>query len=152
MGGMKMPYKEVSLATKMDVVKDCFSGEKVTHIAQKYNVSRESVYTWKDAALEAMENALQSYQTNQANLLKNKLKNMEEKYQKLSDDYKRLTQKTQLSVSSTQSNEIRPTRCPDCSGNHIIKNGSYETQKGINQRFRCRDCNKRIFIVKKNSN
>jgi transposase-like protein len=152
MGGINMPYKEVSLNTKIDVVKDYFSGMKVAQIARKHKVSRDSVYTWKDTALDSMKQALKPYQTNKVDELENELKNLKEKHQKLSKKYKLLTQKKRLSVATTPSQEIRPTQCPVCSGNNIIKNGGYETKNGYKQRFRCKDCNRRIFVVKKNCN
>jgi transposase-like protein len=151
-GGIIMPYKEVSLDTKINVVKDYFSGMNVARIARKHNVSRDSVYTWKNAALDSMKNALQSYKTDTVNDLKNQLITLKEKYNKLSEDYSLLSQKSQFMVSSNSSDEVRPIQCPECSGNHIVKNGFYETKNGVIQRFRCKDCNKRIYIVKKNSN
>lgn len=152
MGGIKMPYKEVSLDTKIDVIKDFLAGMKVAHIARKYDVSRDSVYTWKNIALDSMENALQTYQTDEVDQLKSKLAKLEDEYQKLSEEYEELSQQTQLTVSTTPSQEVRPSQCPDCASENIIKNGSYETKAGVKQRFRCKDCNKRIFIVKKNRN
>ena len=146
-----MPYKEVPVETKINVVKDYFSGMKVAHIARKYKVSRDSVYTWKNVAINSMRKTLKSYQTDTVNDLKNQLILLEEKYNKLSEDYKLLSQKSQLKVSSNASNEVRPNQCPECSGNNVVKNGCYETKNGINQRFKCKDCNKRISIVKKNS-
>jgi hypothetical protein len=38
---------------------------------RKHNVSRDSVYTWKNAALDSMKNALQPYKTDTVNDLKN---------------------------------------------------------------------------------
>jgi len=151
-GGITMPYQEVSLDTKIAVVKDYFSGMKVTDIARKYNVSRDSVYTWKDNALAAIKQALKAYNSNEANRLKSELEKLKNKYQRLSEEYEQLSQESQISVSTDPDNETRPTQCPECSGNHIVKNGSYEVKEGINQRFRCETCNKEVYLLKKNDN
>ena len=147
-----MPYQEVSLDTKVAVVKDYFSGMKVTDIARKHDVSRESVYTWKDDALNAIKQSLKAYNTTEVDKLKSELEEIKEKYQKLSKKYDQLSHETQLSVSTEPDNETRPAQCPECSSNHVVKNGSYEIKEGINQRFRCKTCNKEIYLLKKTNN
>ena len=147
-----MAYKEVCLDTKISVFKDFISGMRVTDIANKYGVSRESVYTWSKTAMKAAKEALVPYQREKTKELKAEIEKLKAKYHKMSKDYERLSQITHFSVSTSPSDEIRPARCPKCDSTHVVKNGTYETKEGIKQRYRCKDCNSRIFLVKKNSN
>lgn len=147
-----MAYKEVDLDTKISVFKDFISGMKVTDIADKYGVSRESVYTWSKTALKAAKEALVPYQRDETKRLKAEIKKLKAEYQKVSEDYRSLSQKTHFSASTSPSDKIRPTRCPKCNSTHVVKNGTYKTKEGIKQRYRCKDCNSKIFLVKKNSN
>ncbi len=44
------------------------------------------------------------------------------------------------------------THCPECSSTSVIKNGTYPTKAGIKQRFRCKVCDSKIYLIKKTLN
>lgn len=146
-----MAYQDVDLETKMSIVQEYQSGEKITKIAKKYGVSRQSIYNWRDDAIEAMKKALVPYKTDEVKLLQERINQLEKEIELLSNKYNKLTQETQVEVTSTPSLEPRPTNCPECSSSSVIKNGTYQTKAGTKQRFRCKDCDNRTYLVKKNN-
>jgi len=52
-------YKFISTKEKVLIVSQVIAGEKIQLVADKHRVSRPSVYTWTQRALDALEKALQ---------------------------------------------------------------------------------------------
>lgn len=56
-----MPNRSINQQTKVKIVLSHLSGAKVVDIAREYEVSRDSIYRWKDRALRGLSQALKRY-------------------------------------------------------------------------------------------
>jgi len=48
----------ISIKEKIQIVSEVIAGEKIQPVARKHRVSRPSVYSWTNKALDALEEAL----------------------------------------------------------------------------------------------
>lgn len=160
-----MPYREVDLATKCEVVKEYWRKKDVPQIVQDYDVSRRSVYDWVNIAESGISDALRSDKDTSKQI--NLVSKLEKEKNALMDDlremcerYKTLSQSSQLKTSlKLEEHEIRPGQCLKCRSTEILKNGKYKVInkkrrdiiKGTDliQRFICKKCGTRIYLSKK---
>lgn len=153
-----MPFISISTDKKKEVIKSYFIGEKVARIAEKYSVSRDSVYEWGRLADEAITNILEErghvnriVELEKENReIKERLKIMHEKYTELSHISQKYIEQIEF--------EIQPIICDKCGCSVLWKNGGY-TRTGYKkhklensiQRYTCSNCKANIYITKKNS-
>lgn len=160
-----MPYREIDLATKLEVVKEYWRRQKVAPVARHYRVSRDSVYEWINMAEVGISEALRSEKdiskpTNLVRRLEEENKALRDELQEVQETNIVLSQTSHLKVSlKSGEHEIRPGQCLKCKSEQIWKNGKYEVTdrkrkdiiKGTDlvQRFICKRCGTRIYLGKK---
>jgi transposase-like protein len=117
---MIMPYREVELDTKLEILKKYWSKNvKATALARQYNVSRDSIYSWAREAEQVLIDFFQSKRPGPTldELEKLRLENqiLKQEVLDLSDKYEKLSQYSQLRLAQSRTaGEIRPAICPHC--------------------------------------
>lgn len=154
-----MAYVPISVEKKKEVIKDYLSGVKITNIANKYGISRDSVYEWNRLADEAIASALEERgHVSKIKELENDNKKLRENLAIMQNKYTELSQISQNFVDPN-SLEIQPVICSECGSSALWKNGTF-TRTGYNQkkdssnlvqRYTCSNCKSNIYMVKKNS-
>ena len=150
-----MPYREVNPSIKMEILKQYWSKDrKVMNIAKQYSVSRESIYAWAKEAEKTIQDLFNKTRPGPALDEQAKLmienRRLKQQLQEMSDDYKNLSQNSQLQPAKLRTGgEVRPSVCPSCSHNKVWRNGFYSTNEGLTQRFSCAKCKASVYLVKK---
>ncbi len=150
-----MPYREVDTGIKMEILKQYWSNDsKVTSIARKYGVSRESIYTWAKEAEKTIQDLFNKARPGPALDEHEKLvienRRLKQQLQDMSEEYQRLSQNSQLRPAKLRTGgEVRPGVCPSCSHDKVWRNGFYSTNEGLTQRFSCAKCRASVYLVKK---
>jgi len=150
-----MPYREVDTETKLDILKQYWSKDrKVTDLAKRYRVSRESIYTWAREAEQILKDQFDKKRPgpglNEQDALLQENQQLKQQLQHLSEDYQRLSQHSQLKPARLRTGgEVRPGACPSCGHEKVWCNGSYSTRQGQTQRFTCAKCSESVYLVKK---
>ena len=162
-----MAYPGYDAKTKLEIIKQVWEGAKVAPLSRKFGISRDSIHRWinkvEKEALRSLSTSPPGPRIDPFARLKKENEYLSSLVQKLQDKFEELSQKTQVTVSSKNlsSLEERPTKCPECGGTRIWKNGTYKVkgertlrslatkERGVVQRFRCTQCGVRLFLVKK---
>lgn len=158
-----MSYRSIDTERKVKLILEHLKGARICSLAREYGVNEDSIHIWKNKVLEALSEVLSpgtpgSRPRSRVEILKEKLEQLQNKYEKLS-------QLSQIAVFSKAPSllEERPSKCPECGGVHIWKNGAYQvtgertsrslkiSEKGTVQRFRCSECGVKLYLVKKKS-
>ena len=156
---MIMAYVPISVEKKREVIKDYLSGDKITSIAAKHGISRDSVYEWSRLADEAISSILKERRhISKIEELEKDNKKLKDKLSILQQRYAELSHISQNFVDSGVF-EIQPVICDKCGCSALWKNGTF-TRTGYNkkkdsessvQRYTCSNCKSNIYMVKKNS-
>jgi transposase-like protein len=158
-----MPYRSIDTERKVELILEHLKGARICSLAREYGVNEDSIHLWKNKVLEALSEILSPgtpgpRPRSRVEILKEKLEELQKRYEMLS-------QLSQITVSSKAPSflEERPSRCPECGGGRIWKNGVYRvtgerisrslriSEKGTVQRFRCSECGVKLYLVKKKS-
>jgi transposase-like protein len=128
-------YKSVSVKEKVLIVSQVIAGEKIQSIARKHGVSRPSIYTWTQKALDILEQALKlekrgpKFKKAKVDAKDKLIEEKKEKIAELNDiisekekQIKNLRNKIALQKNSLP----RPSKCPHCGFEKIYKNGTYK--------------------------
>jgi DNA-directed RNA polymerase subunit RPC12/RpoP len=150
-----MAYVSINMERKKEIIRDYWSGERITNIEKKYGVSRFSVRTWSSMADEAITNILgERNHTDKIEELEDEIKKLKDKLEELSIKYKKLSQ---FSQNVEGLDEYEPVICEDCGCTILWKNGKItrkedkRPKEGLVQRYTCSNCKANIYVVKKNS-
>jgi len=139
----------------MEILKQYWSKDsKVISIARKYDVSRESIYTWAKEAEKTIQDLFNKTRPGPALDEHEKLvienRRLKQQLQDMSEEYQRLSQNTQLRPAKLRTEgEVRPGVCPSCGHEKVWRNGFYSTHEGLTQRFSCANCRASVYLVKK---
>jgi len=158
-----MPYHSINTERKVELILEHLRGARICFLAREYGVNEDSIHLWKNKVLGALSEILSPgtpgpRPRTRVEILKEKLEELQNKYEKLS-------QLSQITVSAKAPSllEERPSKCPECGGVRIWKNGAYQvtgertsrslriSEKGTVQRFRCSECGVKLYLVKKKS-
>ena len=158
-----MPYHSINTERKVELILEHLRGARICFLARRYSVNEDSIHLWKNKVLQALSEILSPGTPGprpraRVEILKEKLEELQNKYEKLS-------QLSQITVSAKAPSllEERPSKCPECGGVRIWKNGAYQvtgertsrslriSEKGTVQRFRCSECGVKLYLVKKKS-
>jgi len=164
-----MAYPGYDAKTKFEIIKRIWKGAKVAPLSREFGISRDSIHRWiNEVEKETLKSLVPSTPGPKVNpLLRLKEKNEELSFlvRKLQDKVEALSHISQITVSSKAPSllEERPSKCPECGGIRIWKNGAYQvtgertsrslriSEKGTVQRFRCSECGVKLYLVKKKS-
>ena len=155
---MIMAYVPIGVEKKKEVIKDYLSGGKITNIAKKHGVSRDSIYEWSRLADEAISSILEERgHMSKIEELENDNKKLKEKLSIMQQKYTELSQISQNFIDPNAF-EIQPVICDKCGCSDLWKNGTF-TRTGYNKkdaenlvkRYTCSNCKANIYVVKKNS-
>jgi transposase-like protein len=147
-----MPYISIGIDKKKEVVKSYWAGENITNISKRFNISRDSVYTWSTMADEAITNALGQRSNNGTTKeLENENIELKEKLEVVQKIYSELSQISQ-NIDGFRGFELTPIICSECGCPIIWKNGKYkrkgysekEEEKPV-QRYTCSNCKANIY-------
>ncbi len=158
-----MPYHSINTERKVELILEHLKGARICSLARKYGVNEDSIHLWKNKVLEALSEILSPGTPGPRP--RSRVEILKEKLEELQNKYERLSHISQITVSTKAPSllEERPTKCPECGGVHIWKNGAYQvtgertsrslriSEKGIVQRFRCSECGVKLYLVKKKS-
>ncbi len=153
-----MAYVHVSTDKKKEIVKSFFSGKKITKLAEQFDVSRASIYTWCKEAEDALEHALEErgYSDKLTELEKSN-EELRLTLMRLQEAYNNISHKLHEFM---QPNEIEEPilLCSECGCSALWKNGAYQkkgygisNEEGLVQRYICSNCKANIYVFKKNS-
>jgi len=166
-------FRSISIKEKILIVSQTIAGEKIQPLAEKYKVSRPSVYLWRKRALNSLQEALKSAKRG-PKFKKDKLKakgkiTTEQKIE--IEKLKKIIGKKEKQIKnlreiiSLQKRDIpRPLKCPHCGFEKIYKNGTYKIRlkklfeklkkskekEIIVQQFICPSCKSSIHNQEKN--
>ena len=164
-----MAYPGYDAKTKFEIIKLIWKGAKVAPLSREFGISRDSIHRWiNEVEKETLKSLIPSTPGPKIDpLLRLRQKNEELSFlvRKLQDKVEALSHIFQITVSSKAPSllEERPSKCPECGGVRIWKNGAYQvteertsrslkiSEKGIVQRFRCSECGVKLYLVKKKS-
>ncbi len=157
-----MPYHSINTERKVELILEHLKGARICSLAREYSVNEDSIHLWKNKVLQALSEILSSGTPGPRP--RSRVQILEEKLEELQNKYERLSQLSQVTVSTKAPSllEERPSKCPECGATRIWKNGAYRvtgertsrslriSEKGTVQRFRCSECGVRLYLVKKN--
>jgi len=158
-----MPYRSIDTERKVELILEHLKGVRICSLAREYGVNEDSIHLWKNKVLEALSEILSPGTPGPRP--RSRVQILEEKLEKLQNEYKRLSQLSQITISTKAPSllEERPSKCPECGASRIWKNGAYQVtgertsrslklgEKGVVQRFRCSECGVKLYLVKKKS-
>ena len=147
-----MAYVPISVEKKREVIKDYLSGEKITDIANKHGLSRDSAYKWIRLADEALTSILEERgHISKIKELENDNKHLRGKLSIMQQKYSELSQISQNFIDPNTI-EIQPVICDKCGCSALWENGTF-TRTGYNnkkdsesfvQRYTCSNCKANI--------
>ncbi len=157
-----MPYHSIDTERKVELILEHLKGARICSLAREYGVNEDSIHLWKNRVLQALSEILSSRTPGPRP--RSQVQILEEKLKELRNKYERLSQLSQIVVSTKAPSllEERPSKCPECGASRIWKNGAYQVtkertsrflkvgEKGTVQRFRCSECGVKLYLVKKN--
>lgn len=120
------------------------AGEKIAPLSREYNVSRQSIHTWRNMAHQALFNTFVPKKTGP-------------KPQPEVEKIRRTVSNLQRTINSLRTplltKEARYTlgnfKCPKCNNPVVWKNGSYTLMSGeIVDRLICSQCKTRLYPPK----
>ena len=158
-----MPYHSINTERKVELILEHLKGARICSLAREYGVNEDSIHIWKNKVLEALSEILSPGTPGPRP--RSRVEILKEKLEELQNKYERLSHISQITVSSKAPSllEERPSKCPECGGVRIWKNGAYRvtgertsrslriSEKGTVQRFRCSECGVKLSLVKKKS-
>lgn len=158
-----MPYHSINTERKVELILEHLKGARICSLARRYSVNEDSIHLWKNKVLQALSKILSPGTPGPRP--RSRVQILEEKLKELQNKYERLSQLSQITVSAKAPSllEERPSKCPECGGIRIWKNGAYQVtgertsrslkigEKGVVQRFRCSECGVKLYLVKKKS-
>ncbi len=158
-----MSYRSIDTERKVKLILEHLKGARICSLAREYGVNEDSIHIWKNKVLEGLSEILSPGTPGPRP--RTRVEILKEKLEELQNKYERLSHISQIVVSSKTPSllEERPSKCPECGGVRIWKNGAYQvtgertsrslriSEKGIVQRFRCSECGVKLYLVKKKS-
>jgi transposase-like protein len=168
-GGYIMAYPGYDAKTKLEIIKQVWKGAKVAPLSRKFGISRDSIHRWinevEEKTLKSLAPTTPGPKIDPILRLRQKNEELGSLVKKLQDKIEAISQLSQITVSAKAPSllEERPSRCPECGGDRIWKNGAYRVsgertsrslrlkEKGVVQRFRCSECGVKLYLVKKKS-
>ena len=145
-----MAYDNISTETKIRAVKEAWKTENISRTADKFNVSRDSIYYWIEIAEKALEESFKASTPGRKDVsLTEENKILREQLQTLSESYHKIARK----FDSVDPLSQPPAFCPECGSSNIRKNGKVHTKShGMRQRYTCGECSNSVYrALKKNS-
>jgi len=165
-------YKFISIKEKILIVSQVIAGEKIQLVADKYRVSRPSVYTWTQKALGALEKALKlkrrgpKLKKTRFDARDKVIKEQKKEIGRLKDiieKKEKQVEKLREKINLQKKDIFRPSKCPHCGFEKIYKNGTYkikperfldELEKGEEkeitiQQFICPYCKSTVHLPEK---
>ena len=128
-------YRYISIKEKLLIVTQVISGEKIQLIADKYKVSRPSIYAWSQKALDTLEEALK-LEKRGPKLKRVKFEAKDRKVREQGKEIDRLKgivkekekqiENLKRKMSLQKKDVSRPLKCPYCGFEKIYKNGTYK--------------------------
>ncbi len=151
-----MAYVSIDVDTKKEIIKEYWTGKKITEIEQKYGVTRYSIRSWSKEADIAISNILKKRGVkDRISELEKENQDLKTKLEYLNKIYNNISQYSQEDLGD--GNDYSPVICSRCNCTNLWKNGIIERiKKGeskgeIVQRYTCSNCKTNIYVVKKNS-
>ncbi len=165
-------YKFISIKEKILIVSRVIAGEKIQLVADKYRVSRPSVYTWTQKALDALEKVLKlekrgpKVKRTRLDARDKVIKEQKKEIGRLKDiieKKEKQVEKLREKINLQKKDIFRPSKCSQCGFEKIYKNGTYkikakrfldELKKGkekeiIIQQFICPYCKSTVHLPEK---
>lgn len=145
-----MAYDDISTETKIRAVKEAWRTDNISRTADKFDVSRDSIYYWIEIAEEALEERFKASTPGRKDVsLAEENEILREQLQMLSEAYHKVARE----FDSVDPLSQPPAFCPECGSNNIRKNGKVHTKShGLRQRYTCGECSHSVYrALKKNS-
>ena len=145
-----MAYDDISTETKIRAVKEAWRTDNISRTADKFDVSRDSIYYWIEIAEEALEERFKASTPGRKDVsLAEENEILREQLQMLSEAYHKIARE----FDSVDPLSQPPAFCPECGSNNIRKNGKVHTKSpGLRQRYTCGECSHSVYrALKKNS-
>lgn len=145
-----MAYDDISTETKIRAVKEAWRTDNISRTADKFDVSRDSIYYWIEIAEEALEERFKASTPGRKDVsLAEENEILREQLQMLSEAYHKIVRE----FDSVDPLSQPPAFCPECGSNNIRKNGKVHTKShGLRQRYTCGECSHSVYrALKKNS-
>ena len=163
-----MAYPGYDAKTKFEIIKRIWKGAKIAPLSREFGISRDSIHRWiNEVEKETLKSLIPSTPGPKVDplfRLEEENEHLNSLIGELQDKVEALSHISQITVSSKAPSllEERPSKCPECGGVRIWKNGAYQvsgertsrslkiSEKGTVQRFRCSECGVKLYLVKKN--
>jgi hypothetical protein len=143
-----MAYKVIDARKKLDAVKKYWADGNIAQISRETGASRATIYSWIALADEAMLNGLKDTRPGpRSKDLREENEALKAKLQDMYNDYHKPSHAsaTAMAVPATP-----PQVCSACGSTQVRKNGTIPSkQKGMRQRYSCRQCSLSIYVVLK---
>ena len=128
-------FRSIFIKEKILIVCQAIAGEKIQPLAEKYKVSRPSVYLWRKRALNSLQEALKpekrgpKFKKGKLNA-KGKITTEQrieiEKLKKIIKKKEKQIKNLREIISLQKRDTPRPLKCPYCGLEKIYKNGTYK--------------------------
>jgi transposase-like protein len=135
-----MSYVAVQPATKMRAVKHFWQTGNLKKSAEKFGISRKTLYAWVRLAEESLETIFEASTPGKRTAT---LAEQNQKLQTQLDEvlhvYHKISQRPPLSVEVAC--------CPRCRSTALLRNGRVKTKRhGWRQRLWCRQCDVSLYV------
>ncbi len=125
-----MSFKPISVEKKIEAVSRVISGNKIQPVAREIGVHRSSVYTWRERALNALEQALEPRKRGPKfkHPQKTPERNLREEIDKLKACLKEKERQIYLLKQKLepQGDDSKPVRCPNRGCEKVYRNSTYK--------------------------
>ena len=134
-------YRSISVKEKILIVSKVIAGGKIQPVAKKHRVSRPSVYTWTQRALDILAEALKPKKRGPKFIRPNldaqdkMIKEQKMEIERLKDiigEKEKQINDLKKKIGLKKNSIPRPSRCSHCGFEKIYKNGTYKIKP---QRF-----------------
>lgn len=141
-----MSYVPIDSSRKVAAVKRYWQSNNLQQTAQKFRISRSTLYEWVRLAEANLERIFQGSKPGR------RTATPEEEKQKLQAQLREVLDiYHNLSQSGVAPLPEAVARCPECGETTVVRNGRVQTKRdGLRQRLWCRQCRRSIYVeVKK---
>jgi len=132
---------KINFDDQIKITIKALSGEKIAPIARQYNVSRQTIHTWRKLAYEAISFALSPKKVGPKPISE------KEVFQRTISDLQRTIDSLRTPLATQEAKyTLGHFKCSECNNPVIWKNGFYTLKSGVlQQRFICSKCKIQLF-------
>jgi transposase-like protein len=130
-GGVKMGFREIEAEVKVQAVFEVIAGAKVTSVADKYGIHRNSLSTWAKRVKEHAKEWVEPYKRGpkqkktEIDLHLKKIERLNQLLARYQAKIEQLEGRLKQIKEACKKKEPRPARCDRCGCEKVYRDGTY---------------------------